>query len=225
MAKRGSITINGGIFLTKKEDLGYDYWDIGYFECDASFPDVKVYVDGDLLSGAILKLGAAGDRIDVKLEKGGSTLETGVQKGRSFPDDVLRREVLYGAQVTLDEGKLDSVLRFHSGHFRPSMVKQRYFKQHDPTGKLAGSSRKDMGAIAHNVVVHYDLSDGDKLTIASKTKTYFQKVIDPNVRDRLELEILADDSTSLKYFCDCVDPATPFFWVPNQGTPPVTLMP
>jgi hypothetical protein len=225
MAKRGSITINGGIFLTKKEDVGYPYWDIGYFECDAGFPDVKIYADGNLVSGPILKLGAGGDRIDVKLERGGSRLETGVQDGRSFPDDVLRRELLYGAQIPLDERKLDSVLRFHSGQFRPSMVKRRYFKQHDPSGKLAAPTRKDMGSIAHNIIVHYELFDGDKLSLASKTKTYFQQLIDASIADRLDLEILADDSTALKYFCDCVDPATGVFWVPNQGSPPITLMP
>ena len=81
-----------------------------------------------------------------------------------------------------------------------------------------------MGAIAHNVVVHYSLDDGDVLAIASKSKTYFEQVIDTRV-NRVEVELLSDDSTSEKYFCSCVQPGRPFYWVPNQGLPPITAGP
>src|SRR5262249_2209880 len=114
---------------------------------------------------------------------------------------------------------------FHSGSFRASCVMKRYFKQYDPTGRLSNVQRMDMGAIAHNVVVHYNLDDGDKLTIGTATNTYFEKVIDASVQDRLEIELLADDSTALRYFVHCVDPGRAFYWIPNQGYPPPTFIP
>src|SRR5712692_5718557 len=123
MAKRGSITINGGIFLTEKENLGYDYWDVGYFGCDAGFPDLRIYVDGEELKTApVLKLGANGGRIDIKLDKAGKS-SPGVSNASAFHDDIIKRKTLYNEEVPHDLSKLDSVLRFHFGSFRPSMVK------------------------------------------------------------------------------------------------------
>jgi len=229
MAKLGAITINGGIFLTKKdrgkEKVNYDHWDIGYFECEAGFPDARIYIDGnEVPMDPAIKLGAKGGLIDIRLERLGQGLDTGTKVGNTFYNHLLQREKLYGAQVPLDEAKLDSVLRFHSGLFRPSMVKRRYFKQHDPSNPLSNPKRQDMGAIAHNVIVYYELQDGDKLTIADGANTYFEKVIGRDVQGRFDIEILGDDSTSLKYFCDCVQ-LRPVYWVPNQGMPPPTIMP
>jgi hypothetical protein len=230
MAKRGSITINGGIFLTKKDkdkqSLKYDYWDVGYFECEAGFPDIRFYIDGNEPQPApLLKLGLKGGMIEIKLDRQGIGMEKGVKIGNTFYTDLLRREKLYQERVPLHEDKLDAVLRFHSGFFRPSMVKRRYFKQHDPTGTLNNPTRQDMGAIAHNIIVDYDLQDGDKLTIGNGANTYFERVVDASIQNRLEVEILADDPTSLKYFCNCVEPGKAFYWVPNQGMPPPSIMP
>jgi len=227
MAKRGSITINGGVFLLPKESLGYEYWDLGYFECDPALPDLRIYVDGDEdPTPSPIKLGASGATIDVKVEKSDGRTQTGITRASSLDTYLLRRERLYdGQRVPLDESILDSVLRFHSGQFRPSIVKKRYFKQHDPKGPIANPLRKDMGAISHNVVVHYDLEDGDRVVVSNKSKTFFERTIDATVQDRLDLEILADDSTALKYYCDCVHAGRPFYWVPNQGMPPVDTMP
>jgi len=227
MAKRGSITINGGIFLTqRKEDLGYKYWDVGYFECDPAYPDLRIYVDGDELNVAPpVKLGAKGGTIDIRLDKGPKGSQTGVSNSNTFHRDIIQRRTLYNEDIPVDESKLDSVLRFHFGSFRPSMVKKRFFKQYDPAGKLVSPQRRDLGAIAHNVVMQFDLDDGDKLTIANGTKSYFEKLIDGSVRDRLEIDILADDSTALRYFCHCVDPGRDYYWVPNQGNPPPSFYP
>src|SRR5262249_61003322 len=109
--------------------------------------------------------------------------------------------------------------------FPLSTGKSCHVKRSDPTGKRGGPVRKHMGAIAHCVVIHFDLADGDKLTVASPTKPYFEKPIDTSVRDRLEIEILADDSTALKYFCDCVDSNRAHYWIPNQGNPPTSFFP
>jgi hypothetical protein len=230
MAKRGSITINGGVFLTKKDQdkdkLKYDYRDVGYFECEAGFPDVRIYVDGNEVQlPTLLKLGTNGGLIDIALEKKGMGIETGVAIGNTFSRDVLQRQRLYQAKMPFHEEKLDSVLRFHSGLFRPSMVKRRYFKQHDPTGALTNPVKQDIGPIAHNIIIDYGLEDGDKLTISSATQTYYERVIDSTIQDRLEIEILADDPTTLKYFCDCVEPGLPFYWIPNPGLPPPSILP
>jgi len=213
--------------LTQKtEDLGYDYWDVGYVQCEAGFPDFRVYLDGhEAKITPPPKFDASGGRIDIKLDQGGKGSLTGVSNASTFHDDIIQRKTLYNEEVPLYLSKLDSVLRFHFGSFRPSMVKRRHFKQYDPTGKLGSPVRKDMGAIAHCVVIHFDLADGDKLTVASPTKTYFEKPIDTSVRDRLEIEILADDSTALKYFCDCVDSNRAHYWIPNQGNPPTSFFP
>jgi hypothetical protein len=227
MAKRGSIIINGGIFLSQKQKLRYDYWDIGYFECEVGFPDFRVYVDGEEKEiTPAPKLGAHGAIVDIAVETGNKGIRAGVTTSSSFYKDVLQRQRLYdGDQLPVDEKQLDCILRLHSGALRPSMVKRRYFKQYHPTTPPANPTRKDMGAVAHNVIAYTDLNDGDKLTISNGTTSYLDLTIDGSVKESVEVEILADDSTALKYFCHCIDPTRPFYWVPNQGWPPGSVVP
>lgn len=220
-----SIILDSGSFLKQTSNFWYPSWRLGYFQCEASCPDVRVYADGEEVE--TLKLGNGNSIIDVvHLDSNGKN-HLGVKKSNMIGEQLLKREILYEvqAEMVLAETEFDCILHFHAGEFRCSMVKRRRFKEVDAAGKPTLDPIKDkvLGPIAHDVVAHYRLEEGDQLKFV-KAGVDIWSSGSVAAKSRLEIEILADDSTACKYY------QNPFgqrdcYWVPNQGQPPPTSDP
>src|SRR4029453_11393348 len=69
----------------------------------------------------------------------------------------------------VEENNFDCVLRFHSGHFCASMVKNRAFKEHKMQSnglyKYDPKDKPKTFAVSHNVVIHFTLEDGEALEL------------------------------------------------------------
>jgi hypothetical protein len=220
-----SIILDSGSFLKKNSNLWYDSWRVGYFQCDMSCPDVRIYADGEEVDA--FKLGNGKGVIDVVHLSANGKGNVGIKKSNKIVEHLLKREVLYEVEteVALDETEFDFILHFHAGDFRCSMVKKRRFKEVDGDGKPTSDPIKDkvLGPIAHDVIAYFRLEDGDQLRF-EKAGAEIWSSRSVNARSRLEIEILADDSTACKYY------QKPFgsracYWMPNQGQPPPTSDP
>src|SRR5262249_28196371 len=159
-----SIILDSGSFIAPNGGLPYPTCRVGYFQCDSSCPDVRVYADSEEVAvNSHLKLGDRNGTIDVVHVKADGTAHQGVSKSSTIDKYLLRRMDLYGQPVQVDEGKFDCIIQFHFGRFRCSMVKRRYFKEVNPDGTLGTMPRKYLEPIAHDVVADYTLADGDEL--------------------------------------------------------------
>jgi esterase/lipase superfamily enzyme len=221
------IILDSGSFISPKEELGYPSCRVGYFQCQPYCPDVRIYVDGEEIEP--LKLSREGgmgsnviDIVHVKAKGKGKAL-AGVKNSATIDKQLLRRSDLYnGKDVGVDEEKFDWILQFHDGSFRSSMVKARYFKEVDANGSPLRTRRRRVGPIAHDVVVSYDLADGDELKLVRDGQTLLSSKSLKGLRSRLDLEILAEDDTALKYYLRSIGKRESY-WVPNQGQPPPTI--
>ncbi|HKV40180.1 MAG TPA: hypothetical protein VJX67_13285 [Blastocatellia bacterium] len=224
-----SVMVDGGLFLdsTGKQSGA---WEMGYYQCDPSLADMRIYVDGEEIPidpaqpNAVFKMGGGNAKIEITHTRNGKP-ESGVVKRTSIDQYLLRLDDLHGVQVTPDAGCFDSIIKFNSGAFRCSSVKRRYFKKYDAATGLLSTLPADRKLhpvpVGHDVVANYDLSAGDELKITRDGILIWSSTCLLAPTDRLDIEILADDSTSVKYYYECLKTQAPaVYWVPNQGLPP-----
>jgi hypothetical protein len=210
---RATVTLDSGSFFERDSS----HWDVGYFQSRDSIPDIRVYVDGEEVDVGHIKLGAGNQRIDFYHMKAGGKAPGGISVSKDLDKNLLTREKLYGRPIPLRQSAFDVIIRFHSGHFRSSMVKDRVFKE-CAYGCPSGGQRLIEG-VAHNVIIHYVLEEGDYLKLVRDDRVLWSSQ-DLKVKDSLDVEIVADDSTTGKFFYLSLDLSQDKYWLPNQGNPP-----
>jgi hypothetical protein len=217
-----SIVLDSGCFL----DPDGKYCQVGYFACADCSSDIKIFIDGEEVQNLPdpFKLGKGA--IEVRhLDANSSPKAIGVSSSKFLKNQILHLERLYGQDQEPEHKSFDCVIRFASGHLRPSMLKMRDFKmarrqsdgkyKADPNGKPT-----PVGPIAHNVVLALTLDDKETLELV-RNGTPFWSSADYKVERHIEVEIMADNTTAEKFFCHCLkDQKKQGYWVPNQGDPP-----
>lgn len=216
MPIQATIVLDSGVFQTDAQAGGSGYSDVGYFECQPAQDDFRVYVDGyempQTVSPAKLGLGT----INVRQVKADGSYYTGVTLPPSLNQQMLRFRQIYGRDVTINWNGFDCTLRFHYGRARCSMVKRRWFKEDG-----AVTPHSEYGPIPHNVVFHYELGVDEALEMVRESDgavLYSTRKYNP--KSLIELEILADNSTAIKFYRDVLVLLGRKAIVPNQGDPP-----
>jgi hypothetical protein len=146
-----------------------------------------------------------------------------VTLSQAFRDHLLKRINLYKDEPyspPVNEASFDWILTFSSGFFRCSSVKDRYFKQCDGTTYEPNNKRKMFAKIAHDVVVHFNLEDGEGLEIVVDGKVFWNSLnFKDSVEKRFDIEVICPHATAEKYYRDALDFRGNDFWLPNQGDP------
>jgi hypothetical protein len=206
------------------------FCEIGYFECEPAISDIKIFVDGEEPDDipTLVKLcdGRGKCTIEVRhKDKDDRTDTSGIRTSKTFHSQLLHFEQLYGSHQAVERSNFDCIIRFDSGHFRASMVKKRVFKEHkrQPDGSFkpdAAIKPGPIGPIAHNMVVHFTLADGEALELARDDAVFWTSK-GRSIKDRLEIEIAADNGTAEKFFRHALkDASKDKYLLPNQGDPP-----
>jgi hypothetical protein len=221
-----SIILDSGSFISPVPGVLYKSCRVGYFQCDVSCPDVRIYADGEEVRiDPHFKFGDGNRTVNVTHLNGRGEAIVGVKRSASIDRHLLARSALYpGETIALREDRFDCILQFHSGHFRCSMVKKRRFKEINQDGVVTTRDAIEHGPIAHDVVASYELNDGDELQFATADQVLWSSKSLKDLRARLDIEILADDGTALKYYRDSLQLRSTY-WVPNQGQPPPNMDP
>jgi hypothetical protein len=226
MPIHATIVLDSGSFIPPRQGLLYKSCRVGYFQCHNSCPDMRIYADGEeVANNPVFKFGGGNRTIDVvQLNASGRGI-VGVTRSPTIDQFLLVRSSLYGKVAPpINETSFDCILQFHTGHFRCSMVKNRYFKEINADGTITTAQRVDCGPIAHDVVACYELADQDELRLASNGEVLWTSRSLKDLKGRLDIEILADDTTALKYYRDSLGSRS-CYWIPNQGQPPPTMEP
>lgn len=222
-----TVTLDSGSFLQKTGA----FCEIGYFECEPTVSDIKIFIDGDQVDDipSPFKLCVAGRKCSIEVrhkDKNGVTNTNGPRTSKSIDDYLLHLERLYeGKHQPVERANFDCVIRFDSGHLRASMVKKRDFKEHkkQPDGSYKPDPNvppKTVGPIAHNLVVHFTLAADEALELARDGNAFWTSK-DKIIHERLEIEIAADNFTAAKFFRHALkDAAKDSYFLPNQGDPP-----
>ncbi len=225
-----TIVLDSGSFLPMKNRS----CQVGYFQCEDSVSDIKIFVDGQELADLPVpfKLCEPKDKkckiLIVHKDQNDNAKTGGITVSETFHTQLLHLKDLYdGNHQAVEEQKFDCVIRFDTGHFCASMVKGRDFKEHKK--KLDGSFKDDpndipktLGPVSHNVVVQFTLDDNEALELARDNSTIWtSKTYNP--KQRIDIEIVADNTTAEKFFRHALrDGGKNSYWLPNQGDPPPT---
>ncbi len=223
-----SVTLDSGMFLNELDEGQYPNCRIGYFA-----PEFKIYGDWKLVEGPDLTKATTDYRvINFRLiDKLGEEKKDGVYFLKDLLKGILLRKDIYnGASYSppVIETRFDWIFSFDSGVFRCSSVKNRFFKQIDGRTHQTNGKRQEYKNIAHDVVIHYELAQGERLEIAvgeqvlwnstdrqvlSNTTEYIDVV------SRFDIEVIAPHATAENYFRDALDHQGNDYWLPNQGDP------
>jgi hypothetical protein len=224
MPTQATIVLDSGVLLPKEGP----HCEIGYFQCEDSCSDITVSIDGEEVGNLPepFKLGIG--MIEVRhLNADGSAKRGGVKTSKYLHKRLLHLKDLYGVDQPVERGNFECVIKFDTGHFCASMVKKRQFKEHK---KLDDGSYKhdpndpphETEPIAHNLLVYFTLKDSEALELA-RNNVVFWSSRDYGIKERLDIEIVADNSTAEKFFRHSLsDGGKDGYWLPNQGDPPPT---
>ena len=225
-----TVTFDSGCFLPKTDS----FCEIGYFECEPTVSDIRLFIDGEEPDGLPepFKLCVARQKCRIEIrhkDKNDQTKTDGVETSRTFHEQLLHFEHLYGLgnHQPIEPKNFDCIIRFDSGHLRASMVKKRDFKEHRK--QQDGSFKHDpkdkpttVKPIAHDMVVYFTLADDEALELARDGAPFWTSK-GKAIGRRLEIEIAADNSTAEKFFRESmVDRNKASYFLPNQGDPPPT---
>lgn len=220
-----TIVLDSGAFLQNIND-DPEALDVGYFQCAKDHfgndvPDIRIYVDGELMLGSQKKLGKG--TINVVQKKGGK-----IKISPSLKKNLLRIEDLYRPEPPppYDHKSIECKLHFTSGTFRCSKLKDRRFIK-VPIGGGQPTEEQFKKPIAHDVIVHFNLDDGDELSLGPEHgKPMFTTAsLDPGTT-HVEIELVCNNPTAHQFFCDALDlSGKTHYWVPNQGDPTSTGTP
>ena len=226
-----TINLDSGIFLPRQE-ANPNHAEIGYYQGMEGIHDIIVFVDGEEVDGvegfqagggAPFKLGGENCTVEVRhINVDGSIRAEGVTSSRKFHKYIAHMKDLYGEHIEVDRGKFDSVLRFTSGHFLPSMVKVRAFKEvrREPDGTMTiTGNRKTLGPISHNVLIQFKLARGEELELA-RNGTVFFSTRSLGAKERVEIEVAADNTTGQKFYSAWFMQERDVYWLPNECDPP-----
>ncbi|HJQ24837.1 MAG TPA: hypothetical protein VKA60_13045 [Blastocatellia bacterium] len=224
MPVQATVILDSGCFLPYTN--GRTSTDIGYFQSARSAADIRVIADGQEMTFDELKNLGKNCVIEIRhVKTNGSTYDKGTTSSPTFHDELLHMKDLYGEHMEVDEKKFDCILRFNAGRFCGALVKPRKFKLHrkQADGKYAHSPddapKLVNRPIAHNVHVHFKLKNGEAIELARDGQVFWSSQT-ADAKDRLEIEIIADNSTAEKFYRHALKSKLDSYWLPNQGDPP-----
>ncbi|MGA9768730.1 MAG: hypothetical protein WBV94_06810 [Blastocatellia bacterium] len=221
-----TVILDSGCFLPVPDSNG-DYAKIGYFQSSKNVSDICVRADGaDVNYSQPMNLGRKCE-VEIRHVKANGTIKKdGVYGVKGFHDKLLHLSDLYDEKdiPEFDSAKFDCIIRFDSGLFAPALVKPRYFKKlnKQATGEFAVSSdeRKAVSRpIAHNIHIHFKLKHGEALELARGGEVFWSSK-NIAMKDRLDIEIVADNTTAEKFYRFALKGKRDSYWLPNQGDPP-----
>jgi len=216
MTTFATLVLDSGAFLTSLPESGK--WDVAYFDSDRSKPSIRIYSDGKELSiSPELNTPSRGSILEVQLTEG-NRVKKGISVDSSLILNRLTWDKLYGEGKEIDQSKVDGIIRFTSGYFRPSLIKARRFKLY-PAPAKASDGEKWIEPVAHNVVVHYTIGDAEELKLVRGGRTLWTSGGHASSASILEIECIADHATAEQYYSHCLKHKGPY-WLPNQGDPP-----
>jgi len=231
-----TVTLDSGSFLPMTEK----YCEIGYFVCERSCSDIKIFIDGEEPDGLPdpFKLCDAGARSTIEFRHNdiNDGTKEGIDVGKSFHRQLLHfkelyennlglERELYEQNLAVERERFDCVLMFRSGHFRASMIKKRDFKTHTvlPNGSLLHDKTiepRTFGPIAHNMIVSFSLAPGESFELARDNKVFWTSK-GKTIKERLEIEVAVDNATAVKFYKEALrDSNKTSYLLPNQGDPP-----
>jgi hypothetical protein len=221
-----TVTLDSGSFLP----MTGTFCEIGYFECEPTAPDIMIFIDGEEPNGlpSPFKLCDAGRKCVIEVrhkDKNNNTKTDGIRTSRTFHDRLLHLTRLYNNHEPVERTNFDCVIRFDSGRFRASMVKKRDFKEHkkQPDGSYKpdpNAPPRPAGLISHNIVVSFTLADDEAFELARDGVPFWSRKAN-TIKELLEIEIMADNSTAEKFFRHAIrNGAKNSYFLPNQGDPP-----
>jgi len=214
---QATIILDSGSFLTDEEANGKTYSEVGYFT-----PHIAVYIDGekkdDVLPG---KLGTGCREIKVrKYDASGNEVATGITLSDCLLKYLLRLHTVYGHMVHPEKVKFDCIFQFNSGHFCSSKVKARNFREYNGKSHQETGQKKPVGEIAHDIAIHFELAPGETLKLMCDDNQIWSSGNLGSIRKRLDIEILADNSTAEMYYREGLKLMGQNYWLPNQGGDP-----
>jgi hypothetical protein len=214
-----TIVLDSGLFLTDEKANGYTYSEVGYFT-----PHAMIYADGEKKDELDpLKFGTDGYRINVrKIGKDGDEIVKNIVFSDCLLEYLSRLHNVYGHVVHVDTSSLDCIFHFNSGRFCSSKVKPRNFREYNGLTHAPTGNKKSIGAIAHDIVVHHRLAKGEKLifALAQEADKEIWSSEKLNAKNRIDIEILADNSTAEMFYCQGLKLRGQNYWLPNQGGDP-----
>lgn len=215
-----TIVLDSGTFLDNANSSEYE---IGYFR-----PVFVIHGDGEeLMTIDVRGLPPGCKELRFRhFDAKGVEQVSGVTASKCLVKGILRLSDLYGRNVLVNSKAFDSIFRFNSGLFCCSKPKVREFKEVDKTSKVAGKGRKKIGPIPHDVLIMYELNEGDTLKLFCDQKEVWSTSSHPGVLRRFDIDVVADHATSEQYYCDVVilNQGENYYHVPNQGDPPPDSM-
>ena len=225
MPIQATVILDSGCFLPNQHPQGSGV-EIGYFASSKAASDIRVLSDGVKCEYATpLNLGK-NSVIEVRhVQATGQIKRNSPTPSPMFHQQLLRLKDLYGNDMPVERVKFDCVIRFYSGLFSTSLIKPRYFDEYirQANGKFAhtkASRRKLVGKpIAHNVLVHFKLSSGEYLELVRNGEVFWTSK-DSGAKERLEIEIIADNTTAEKFYRVALKNKMDSYWLPNIGDPP-----
>lgn len=224
MPIQATVILDSGCFLPL--DNGGAYTEIGYFGSSNSVSDIRVIADGEEKKyDSPINLGKQCN-VEIRHVRADGTInKDGVKGSNGFHEKILHLRDLYDKDTPVNREKFDCIIRFDSGLFCAALVKPRYFRKHtkqaDGSLILANTEEPKLvkRLIAHNVYVQFALNKGERLELARSGKVFWSSK-DAGAKARLEVEIVADNSTTEKFYRMALKSNRQSYWLPNEGDPP-----
>jgi hypothetical protein len=224
MPVQATVILDSGCLLPGDENSSST--DVGYFQSGSSAPDIRIVADGQVYSDETLQSLGQNCVIEFRhVRADGSYNSDGARASDSFHSDILHLRDLYGADVKTASDSFDCVLRFDAGLFCAAQVKPRQFKlyRQQPNGEYTYSSADAPlvldRPIAHNIHVLFRLEDGESLELV-RDGVIFWSSRWISITHRVEIEVIADNSTAEKFYRLALPSLSNQCWLPNQGDPP-----
>jgi hypothetical protein len=224
MPVQATVILDSGCLLPG--DKSNPTTEVGYFQSSQSAWDIRIVADGNELVFDEMKNLGNNCKLEIRHVKAdGSVNQEGARPSATFHDEVLHMRELYGVDVPVAPENFDCIICFDSGLFCGALLKPRRFKLHESIGNneltpaLNADAKMIDRPIAHNIHVHFKLEDGETIALARGGKVFWSSD-QIKVAERLEIEIIADNTTAEKFYHQALKDSRNSYWLPNQGDPP-----
>jgi hypothetical protein len=222
MTRLVTITLDSGAFFCDSEKPSYIK--VGYFCCDSA-NEILVYVDGEEASPHEYTL-KRGDLSVQHLDRTGQPKnEKGPVLTNAFSKAVLRLRELYDPKdaPAFDKASFHCTIRFDSGILSPSVVKPHRFREAPAAGAPKARPLKETRAIAHDILVQFELEDGEVLRLVRDDGTEICSTgAFADGWKWANFQVIADYAFVEKFFRGAVKHTGKSYWLPNPDAPPVT---
>jgi TIR domain len=218
-----SIILDSGCLLTMEPDS--EFQDVGYYQCSKLTSDIRVSADGEMFVFDELRALGKSCIIEVRhVDANGKVKGGSPTQSAAGHQHLLHMNQLYGEWVRAERSKFDCILRFQSGHFSPSSIKPIYFYMHRSQAdgrfsRIMAEPGKLLHEIAHNLGIHYKLQRGEALELARGGETFWSS-LSTGAKERLVIEIVADATTTEKYYRYALKRKRDGYWLPAPGLYP-----